>query len=123
MSTGNPYLGSTSLPAERRHYSFFANVYLGMVRGDYAPDMGLIGRAVQMVMGFIPVIGTICAFRDFMADRRLGDRLGMLLNFLALIPFLGGFPKTAAVIHSVRHLGSIYHAAHRLQHRNTTEMQ
>jgi hypothetical protein len=94
---------------------FFADIYLGAVHGDFAPRLGVPGLTTQIVMGFIPVVGTCCAFRDFIADRRKHDRLGAMLNALALIPFLGGFPKTAAVLHSVRHVGHVIHKAQKHQ--------
>ncbi len=98
--------------------NFFVDVYAGAVHGDFAPRLGFAGALTQIIMGFVPVIGTVCAGRDFIADRRKGDRLGAFLNLLALIPFLGGFPKTAAVIHSVRHMGKVWHAMKRNDHQN-----
>ncbi len=87
--------------------SFLGDIYAGAVRGDFAPTLGVPGILTQIIVGFIPVVGTVCAARDFIADRRNHDRLGALLNALALIPFLGGFPKTAAVLHSVHHIGRV----------------
>ena len=94
-------------------YSFLGDIYAGAVRGDYATDLRAPGITVQLILGFVPVIGTLCALRDFLADRRRGDRLGMVLNFLGLVPFLGGFPKTAAVIHGIHHVGRAIHQTHR----------
>ncbi len=84
-----------------------ADIFRGAIKGDYARRLGIPGRLTQAVMGFIPVIGTVCAFRDFFACRSKHDRVGMVLNGLALIPFLGGFPKTAEVIRAIRHIGHI----------------
>lgn len=92
-------------PVPQPRPGFIADVFNGAVRGDYTPYLGIAGHVTQAVFGFIPIIGTICALRDFFADRRKKDNFGAFLNFLALIPFLGGFPKTALVIRSIRHVG------------------
>jgi hypothetical protein len=92
---------------------FFTDVYAGTVRGDFSPYLGFWGRVAQIVCGFVPGVNIICATRDFIADRRMHDNFGAFLNALALIPFLGGFPKTAAVIRGVRHVGHVVHKAGR----------
>nr|MBA3823484.1 hypothetical protein [Ktedonobacterales bacterium] len=88
-------------------------IYAGAVRGDFAEGLRIPGITTQLIFGFVPVVGTMCALRDFEADRRRGDRLGMALNLLGLVPFLGGFPKTAAIIHGVHHVGRAIHQTHR----------
>lgn len=99
--------------------SFIEDVFNGAVLGDYANNLGLSGHVIMAVLGFVPVIGTFCAIRDFFADRRKKDGWGMFLNLLALIPFLGGFPKTAAVLHTVRHAGRVMQATGSIiHHRN-----
>jgi len=104
---------SNLYPQPTRRYSFFGDIYAGAVRGDFAEDLRVPGIATQLVLGFVPVVGTMCALRDFVADRRRGDRLGMALNLLGVVPFLWGFPKTAAIIHSVHHVGRAIHQTHR----------
>jgi hypothetical protein len=106
-------------PPTTQRYSFIGDIYAGAVRGDYADNLRAPGITVQLICGFLPGIGTLCALRDFFADRRRGDRLGMALNALGLVPFLGGFPKTAAVIHSIHHVGRAIHQTH----RSTTQSQ
>jgi hypothetical protein len=96
---------ATATETRRKHIPLIVDVYRGAVRGDYAPEMGIPGYTTQALVGFIPVVGTCCALRDFMADRKKKDNFGALLNGLALIPFLGGFPKTARAIRSVRSIG------------------
>ncbi len=100
---------TVTMTARRPRLGLMRNVYLGIVRGDYAPEMNFSGRLTQAICGFIPGFNILFAFRDFLADRKIHDRLGMALNALALIPGLGGFPKTAAVIHSVHYLGGAIH--------------
>ena len=97
----------------RRRVGFFHDLYNGIVLGDYAYELGLVGALAQIVMGFLPIVGTICALRDCVADWSYGDRLGFLLNVLALVPFLGGFPKTAAVLRAMFHVGHVVHANRR----------
>jgi hypothetical protein len=70
-------------------------IFAGAVQGDFDPHLGTIGLLTQAALGFVPVIGQICAGRDIVADRRQGDRLGTICNALALVPLLGGIPKAA----------------------------
>jgi hypothetical protein len=91
------------------------DVLNGALRGDYTPHLGIPGLLTQAVLGYVPVIGTCCAARDYLADRRHGDTVGAVLNALSLIPFLGGFPKTAHVVRSVRTLGQSGYTAYQLE--------
>jgi hypothetical protein len=100
---------------------FFGDIYAGAVRGDFAFRLGFWGRVAQIICGFVPGVGTVCAARDFIADRRMGDNVGAILNALALIPFLGGFPKTAAVIRGVHHVGQAFHKMGRQDRSAPTE--
>lgn len=98
--------------------TFIDDLFNGAVLGDYAERLGLTGHVTMAVLGFVPVIGTFCAIRDFFADRRKKDGLGMFLNLLALIPFLGGFPKTALVLHTIRHAGRAVQATGSIMHNH-----
>jgi hypothetical protein len=80
------------------------DVYNGAVRGDFAPEIGLAGALAQIALGFVPVVGTLCAARDLIASSQHGDRIGALLNGVALVPFFGGVSKAAEVLHHIRHL-------------------
>lgn len=82
-----------------------ADIVRGAILGDYA-RLGMAGYVTQAAVGFIPVIGSLCAARDLTADLRQRDRIGATLNGLALIPGLGGFPKTARVVRSIRDTGN-----------------
>jgi hypothetical protein len=86
------------------HPGLLRDIFNGAVLGEYADYLGVAGICTQILLGYVPVIGTLCAARDLLADRRHGDNLGTLLNFLALFPVLGGFPKTAEVLEHARHL-------------------
>ena len=78
---------------------FVVDIWRGGVMGDFAAEIGFFGALTQALMGFVPVVGTLCAVRDLIADMRVGDRLGTLLNVLAIFPVFGGVPKTFEVIH------------------------
>jgi hypothetical protein len=121
MTQYTPYsANSGTAVATRRRHSFVADIYLGAVRGDFADDLRIPGRITQAALGYVPVLGNIMAFRDFIADRRKRDHVGAFLNALALIPFLGGFPKTAATIRTARHIGlTAHHAISSSKHRTS----
>lgn len=76
------------------------DVWNGAILGDYASRLGLAGAVTQALVFYLPGIGTVCAIRDYFACRSKHDTLGAALNLLAVIPVLGGFPKTAEVIHN-----------------------
>jgi hypothetical protein len=98
------------VPAPRR-VGFWRDVYNGAVLGDFAREKRLGGALTQIIFGFTPGVGTICAARDCIADLRYRDALGFILNLLALIPVFGGVSKTLDVI-----LG-LWHAHHVLRAR------
>ena len=103
------------------------DIYNGIVRGDFTKRRGISGYVAQAVCGFIPVIWTLCAARDLIADYGQRDRVGTVLNALSLIPFLGGFPKTGAIIRSIRDIGQMTQASQgiygemRVRHTNRTD--
>jgi hypothetical protein len=80
------------------------DVVNGAVWGDFARHLGPAGVITQIVFGYIPVVGTLTALRDLIANLGAGDVLGMILNGIALFPVLGGFAKTAEIIHHARRL-------------------
>jgi len=100
-----PQPSRTSPPRRRR--SLLGELYRGAVLGDFALDKGLLGVLTQIVVGYLPIAGTIGALRDAAADWRARDAFGVTVNLLAAFPVLGGFPKTLEVLHSV-------HQAHRV---------
>ena len=82
----------------------------GAFRGDWTPRLGVAGAVTQAIVFYIPVIGTLCAIRDFFACLHKHDSLGSILNALAVFPVLGGFPKTADVIHNFVTINHAYRA-------------
>lgn len=102
---------SSTIVAPYRRRSFARDVAAGAFYGDFARDLRLPGAVMQIVLAFIPLIGTICAIRDLIADLRHHDRLGAFLNVLALTPILGGFSKTLEVVRGFAHVGHAIHAS------------
>jgi hypothetical protein len=79
------------------------DVVRGAIQGDFARDLGLPGAVTQVALRYLPVVGTVCAFRDAAADRRRRDAPGVVLNLLSAVPLVGGVAKTAEVLrHSQR---------------------
>ena len=111
-----PTSGSGSAPAPAtiahrpagRRYSLWRDIYWGAVWGDFSPSIGIPGAVVQALIGYVPVLGTITALRDAVADVRQHDHAGLILNLLAAFPVLGGLAKTADVLHELRRLHRVY---------------
>lgn len=95
----------------RKRSSWLRDVYGGAVLGDFATEVQLPGAITHAALGFVPVIGTLTALRDFVACWLDGDGLGMVLNLLAVMPVFGGVPKTVDVLHGV-------HRVHRQMRRS-----
>jgi hypothetical protein len=96
--------------------AFLLDIYHGAVLGDFAPELGLAGALTQILFGYLPGIGTLCALRDALADWHLRDYLDLLLNLLAVIPLFGGLAKTIEVLHHMRRIGRALHVTHRQRH-------
>lgn len=86
----------------------------GAVIGDYAERLGVAGYLTQGVLGFVPVVGTCCAARDLLANIGKGDRGGVILNAISLLPVLGGVTKTARAIRSIKNASQVYGATSNL---------
>ena len=57
---------------------------------DSPQDSDLADLAIDIGAGFVPVVGTATAGRDFERARREGDALGMGLSSIGMLPVLGG---------------------------------
>lgn len=62
---------------------------------DTPQDADLGDTAIDIAAGFLPVVGTAQAGRDFERARREGDRLGMGLAAAGMIPVVGGVAGAA----------------------------
>ena len=82
--------------------------------GDFAQEIGGAGRLAQVVLGFVPVLGTVGALRDVVADWQQHDMVGVVLNTLAMIPTVGGVAKIAAVVRATRRMAKALRAARAL---------
>ncbi len=85
----------------RKPSSWLKDIFGGAVLGDFATEVHLPGAVTHAALGFVPVIGTVTALRDFVACWLDADGLGMVLNLLAVMPIFGGVPKTLDVLHGV----------------------
>lgn len=65
---------------------------------DTPEDSDLGDLAIDIGTGFLPVIGTAQAGRDFERARREGDKLGMALASLGAVPVVGGVAKAASKV-------------------------
>lgn len=66
-----------------------------MVSLDTPEDQDFADIGADIAMGFVPVVGTAQAGRDFERARRDKDKLGMVLSAAAGIPVVGGVAKAA----------------------------
>lgn len=87
-------------------FALVTDVWRGGVLGDFARELGLVGVLTQILFGFVPGLGTLCALRDAWANLRHRDWLGFWLNVLAFVPILGGIAKTIAVLLGIRRVGA-----------------
>ncbi len=62
---------------------------------DTPEDADLGDMAIDIATGFLPVVGTAQAGRDFERARREGDRLGMVLSAAGMVPVVGGVAGAA----------------------------
>lgn len=60
---------------------------------DSQPDADLGDVAIDIGAGFVPGLGTAQAGRDFERARREGDKLGMGLAGVGMVPMVGGVTK------------------------------
>lgn len=87
-------------------FALVADIWRGGILGDFARELGMVGIVTQILFGFVPIVGSLCAIRDALADWRHRDWVGFWLNILAFVPILGGFAKIAAVGQSIHRVGS-----------------
>lgn len=116
-----PAMPAALVTTPPRRRSLIRDVSAGLFLGDFADELGLPGAVTQVAISFVPLIGSMCAVRDLVADVRRRDRVGALLNFLALTPILGGFSKTFEVIRSTAHVGHAVHISRQQAERRRDE--
>lgn len=112
-STSSPVSSpAPDAPPPIPHHPFLPDVANGIFLGDYAKTLGPAGAVTQVVVSFIPGVGTIASLRDLTADLRKPEPLGIILNTLSVVPVLGGFTKTAEVMSKVTFAGESFVCAH-----------
>jgi hypothetical protein len=99
------------------HHPLLPDIANAILLGDFCPTLGPAGAVTQVILNFIPGIGTLAAMRDLVADVRKPEPLGIVLNGLSVIPVLGGFTKTAEVLSNVSFAGESFVCLHGLQER------
>lgn len=62
---------------------------------DTPEDQDLADTAIDIGAGFLPVVGTAQAGRDFERARREGDKIGMALASVGAVPVVGGAANLA----------------------------
>ena len=62
---------------------------------DTPEDQSIGEIATDIGAGFVPGVGTALSARDFERSRREGDKLGMALSGLGMIPVVGGATRAA----------------------------
>ena len=124
-SGGNAPATATLAPRPlptRPKYSLIGDIYRGAVWGDFSPSIGIPGAITQALLGYVPVVGTATALRDALADWRLHDGVGLILNIFAAFPVLGGLAKTADVLHVLHRLHRAY-TGRRIDQKNETPVR
>ncbi len=111
-----PPATATAAP-EIPHHSFFPDIASGMFLGDYSKTLGPAGAVTQVIVSFLPGIGTVASLRDLSADLRKPELLGIILNSLSVVPVLGGFTKTAEVLSKVSFAGESFVCVHGIRER------
>ncbi len=91
------------------------DIVRGALLGDWAGELGLPGAITQVALNFVPVVGSICALRDAAAGWRTRDRVGVALNLLAIIPWIGAAAKAAEVWRHVQRLRRGFEVTYRVQ--------
>lgn len=66
-----------------------------MVALDTPQNSDLADFGADLALGFVPIVGTAQAGRDFERARRDGDKLGMVLSAAASLPIVGGVASAA----------------------------
>jgi len=86
-----------------------------LVSLDTPTDESLDETLTDLALGFVPVVGTAQAGRDFERSRRDNDKLGMGLSAAAGIPVVGGVAKaintgrkTEAVVDALRNVDPLF---------------
>src|SRR5260221_13733544 len=82
--------------SSRPRYSPLRDLWLGAVYGARAGDrLGPLGIFGWILMGFVPVLGTLGALRGAQVALKVHDRGSLFFNLLGLLAFVKGFANLA----------------------------
>ena len=108
--------GGAHLASPLRKYNFFLDLLRGIFLGAYAVDeLHMPGLFVWIILGFVPVVGTVCALRDAYYSVEVHEWGGLVFNLVGLLPFMKGFANIVEVSH-LRRLKHLAHATHQVMH-------
>ncbi|HEX6818217.1 MAG TPA: hypothetical protein VF120_07570 [Ktedonobacterales bacterium] len=116
-STTGGVATATQLPPQEVHHAVVPDICRAVALGDFAGSLGPAGGVTQIVISFIPGVGTLAAIRDFVADVSKPEPLGIVLNGLSMLPVLGGFSKTAEVMNRVQMVNESFVVVHGVRER------
>ena len=78
-------------------YKRLTDTFKKMVSLDTPQDMTSGETVADIAAGFVPGVGTVQSARDFERARREGDKLGMGLAGVGMIPVVGGMVKPGKI--------------------------
>lgn len=99
------------------HHPVIPDIARAILLGDFAEHLGPAGGVTQIVINFIPGVGTLASLRDFIADCGKPEPLGIVLNGFGMLPILGGFSKTAEVMNRVQMVNESFVVVHGVRDR------
>ena len=105
-----PTTTATQIATRRRPSIWPIDIALGAIVGDFAEVLGVPGYLTQGILGFVPVVGTCCAARDLLANMGKGNRGGVILNAISLVPVAGGISKMAHAMRGIKNATQAYGA-------------
>src|SRR5260221_7488685 len=106
--------GPSASPAPPYHLS--VDLFRGIVEGAYAVDnLHTPGLIALILVGFVPVLGTLAAARDAYYSLEVREWTALLLNLVGLLPFMKGFANLLEVA-QLHRLHPVAHAAHQIAH-------
>lgn len=78
--------------------------------GDFSDETNLLGIAGQVVVGEIPIIGTIADVRDLVASIKAGDSEGVIASTIGFLPLCGGLKYSDEVYDVVKRADDVVDA-------------
>lgn len=108
--TNSPSGTTTAVQTREKPSIWPVDIALGAIVGDFAKVLGVPGYLTQGILGFVPIVGTCCAARDLLANLGKGNKGGIILNAISLIPVAGGVSKMAHAMRGIKNASQVYGA-------------